>query len=258
MSRILRLIPLVLILGFAPFNSAADQNPWAAPELLHPLGTDEFGRDALLTLLIASARSIALGTSLAIGVTAAATLFAYWLVFRSGRFGGAALLSLIQVVESIPVVIWVLAAFSATGAGSKSVAGLVFFIAMLPFATAIAAGEFWRLRKRPFVEAALLAGIGGCRLLQRHLVPNATSVLLPLLVQIVGLAIMIEGATGLLGFTNRTDLDLGVVLLRGKENVGAHPALLVSVLAAFAVIFLALRSAQRALSRRDRLDPTPA
>jgi peptide/nickel transport system permease protein len=246
MRRILILLPLLLILACAILHPQMRSEPWLGPALERPLGTDEFGRDALLVLLAASGRSLAFGAFLAVVVTIIALGLAYMLVFRASPAVRGTALAAVQIVESVPVVIWVLVAFSAAGAASKSIAALVFFIAILPFSLALIAGEFWRLRERPYIDAALLLGSNVYRLLRWHLVPNAISVLLPLLVQIVGLAIMIEGAIGLLGFTNRTDLDLGVVLLRGKENVTAHPALLISTLVTFAIIFMALQLAERA------------
>jgi hypothetical protein len=49
------------------------------------------------------------------------------------------------------------------------------------------------------------------------------------------------GAIGLFGFVNRTELDLGVFLLRGKEQAGFDLTPLLLTLAAYAVIFYAIR-----------------
>ena len=58
------------------------------------------------------------------------------------------------------------------------------------------------------------------------------------------------GAIGLFGFVNRTELDLGVFLLRGKEQAGFDLMPLLLALAAYAGIYYALRRLIRTLEQR--------
>jgi ABC-type dipeptide/oligopeptide/nickel transport system permease subunit len=240
MKALIRTIPLCLIAACGLVGEGGMSQPWLDPSGHQLLGTDEFGRNILAVLLTAAGRSLVFGMVLAFTVSGLALLIAYVLAFRLSRVARSAAMATTQIVESVPVVIWVLAAFAATSADSKAVVGTIFTIAILPFAISIMTGEMMRLRGRPYVEAARLGGTHGIRLLRWHLLPNALEVLMPLIIQIAGLAIMIEGAIGFLGFTNRTDTDLGVLLLRGRENVTTHPVLLISTLAVFAAIFASL------------------
>ena len=73
--------------------------------------------------------------------------------------------------------------------------------------------------------------------LARYIMPNATFVLGPLAVQVLGAAIAVDGAIGVLGLGNRLEHDLGVMLLRGKENFIVHPQLLGLALGMFVLLF---------------------
>lgn len=237
MRRAALAFPAVAAILLASLSSPSAGEPWQAPSTLHLLGTDEFGRDMLLSLSIAAMQSLVTGMILAALVMIVATTIAAWIALRAPAGVGRLQLAIAQVVESVPVMIWVLAAVAATGGYSHGVAVTAFTLAILPFGISILVGEFERLRHLPYIEVALLLRVPFLQLVTRHLLPNAMETTVPLALQISGLAIAIEGATGLLGFTNRTDLNLGVMLLRGKENAITHPTLLLASLAAMAIIY---------------------
>ena len=248
MNRALLAVPataaLLLAIGLPPIAG----EPWQGHSPSHLLGTDEFGRDLLLTLSIAASQSLLTGIGLAAVVMATATVIAAWMALRAPAVIARVQLATSQVVESVPVMIWVLAAVAATGNFSAGVAVVAFTFAILPFATSIMVGEFDRLRHMPYVEAAILLRVPFFRLVWRHLLPNTTETAVPLALQISGIAIAIDAATGLLGFTNRTDLNLGVLLLRGKENALTHPALLLASLATLAMMYVYLLVIARSLT----------
>lgn len=231
------LLPMALLVGFALLPANPTAEPWSAAGLL---GADEFGRDQLLVMLSATGRSMATGILLA-GVTILLSLWlSFLLIFRKTRILSGVQMSMTQVLESVPAMIWVLAAFSASGGSSPIMTAVIFVGAMMPFAVTIISGQFVRLAGLPYMEAAQLLGIPAHRQLRHHLLPNSGGVLGPLFIQIIGLAIAIQGAIGLLGFANRTDVDLGILLLRGKENVAAHPGLLLSTLVSLGLLYLYL------------------
>jgi hypothetical protein len=58
---------------------------------------------------------------------------------------------------------------------------------------------------------------------------------------VVGSAITVYGAIGIFGFINRRSLDLGVFLLRGKEQAALDPLLLIVSLSAYLILFVLLR-----------------
>jgi hypothetical protein len=52
----------------------------------------------------------------------------------------------------------------------------------------------------------------------------------------------VYGGIGIFGYVNREELDLGVLLLRAKEQAGDNNTLLPLVVLAFVLIFLALHA----------------
>jgi len=84
----------------------------------------------------------------------------------------------------------------------------------------------------------------------RHLLPNAAAVLLPFGFQVIGAALAVDGAVGIVGLGSRIDLDLGAFLLRGQENFQQHPALLIATLAVYLAIYAALSAALSRFGRR--------
>ena len=97
------------------------------------------------------------------------------------------------------------------------------------------------------MEAAYSLGASELRVLARYILPNAASVLVPFTGQILGAAIAVDGAIGVIGLGNRSDLDLGVFLLRGKETFGLHPQVLVLALGLYGLLYLYLLAVVRTL-----------
>lgn len=216
--------------------------PWQAPSLQHPLGTDEFGRDLLATTSRAMAWSLLDGVVYAAFVGIIATATAFTAVVMNNRVVAAAVAISGHVVESIPLLFWLLVIVIATPEPAWLVQLAAFTLASLPIASRIIIGEFERLTSAPYVDAARLLGISRLRFTYRHLLPNAWPVLFPLGVQLCGLAIAINGAIGVVGFGNRSKLDLGTLLLRGKEYAFTEPRLLLVGVGALALLYVFLLS----------------
>lgn len=242
---------ITVALGAPALLSLDGGQPWMPPTWSSPLGTDEFGRDLLLVSLLATCISLAKGIMLA-AIAAGIGLLAGVVVGLSGSdtlklglrfFSG--------VVESVPLVLWVLVSVSVLSDARFLVVVAAFTIAAAPFVAAATAAEFERLQGEPFLETARMLGVSTTQALFRHYLPNAAAVLLPLAIQLLGGAVTVDGAIGILGLGNRLELDLGTVLLRGRENVFAHPQLLVLGLVLFVMLFVAIESARRMVSQRS-------
>lgn len=244
--KLLALLPLGLLVALSVVDVPPSFEPWSASTSRALLGADEFGRDQLLVLLVAAGRSTMFGLALAAATIFTAVVFGYAMVFHPVRAVARTHVIVAQIVESVPVLIWVLVVVMAFGGTSAWATAIAFLLALLPFATTIVSGEFLRMKQAPFLEAARLLRIPSSRLLTHYLLPNSSATLAPLFIQITGLAVAIRGAIGLLGFTNRTDLDLGILLLRGKENMVPHPGLFVSTLVTFGLLYLYLNWLRRA------------
>jgi ABC-type dipeptide/oligopeptide/nickel transport system permease subunit len=254
------LIPVLLVATFALSQCSVPTSgaPWAVPTLTSPFGMDEFGRNIASVLVISAARSMLFGTVLAALSIGMALLVAFTVALKSSKIVSLLLNALTAVVESIPTVLWILVAFSAFQTSSKIVTASAFILATLPFISTILRSEFERLSNTPYVEASRLLGLSDYRIMLRHIIPNSAALTGPLFVQVAGMAAAVEGAIGILGFTNRTDLDLGMVLLRGKENLSDHPVVLSTAVIFVISIYCALDIIQTRMKQRQLTMPKGA
>lgn len=231
------LLPLAVGLLLYLLFSADQTAAWLTPSLAHPLGTDEFGRDILATLLASAGLSMTKGLLITIPCMIIAIVFAELITLRSLPAIAHLVRLSAGVVESVPVVLWVVIVLIVMKEPRLLVTATAFALAVLPSAVHVLAGEFLRLRQELYVEAAYLLGVGETRILMRYLLPNATAILLPFSLQVLGAAIAVDGAIGVIGLGSRADLDLGVFLLRGKESFLLRPQLLLAALATYAGLY---------------------
>lgn len=231
------LAPPLLLLAVAWLTADANGATWAPSSLAHPLGTDEFGRDILYTAIAAAGLSLAKGLAMTGAVLLLGFIVAEAITLAPSTVLSATVRTITRIVESVPVVMWVLVVVATLDQHRSLVAGIAFTLVVLPSATSIIAGELLRIRHAPFVEAAYLLGVSEPKVLLRHILPGMRSVLVPFAIQVLGAAVAIEGAIGVIGLGSRQDLDLGMFLIRGKENFQLHPHLLVVAIAMYAAIY---------------------
>jgi peptide/nickel transport system permease protein len=254
-TRVLAAVPIATASATALLWHAGGE-PWAPPNARHLLGLDEFGRDLLAATLASVLRSALDGALLALAVLLLGLGSAGYLTLRTGNKAAVGLLlSGTRTLEAVPLLIWVLAGAAVAAEMRWFGVAVVFVIAALPATAHVIAAEVERQRDLPYVEAAQLLGVGPLRILCRHMLPNSGAVLVPLSVQLAGAAIAINGAVGLLGMGNRSELDVGVLLLRAKENVWLQPRLMTAALASFAALYAYLWLVQRVTNHRNEDAP---
>lgn len=233
---ILLLPTLVFLLLYAVFSGSPDTQ-WLPPGIEHPLGTDEFGRDILSITLAATAYSLIKGLFMTAVTMTLALFLAEIITLCSSKFSAFIVKLSANIIDSVPAVLWVMIMIIVIPSPRFAVVTLAFSLVSLPFALNIISGEFLRLRSQPFVESAYLLGLSEPRILLRYLLPNMIEVLKPYTIQLLGIAIAIDGAIGVIGLGNRSDLDLGIFLLRGKEHFILHPQLLLAALTMYVIMY---------------------
>lgn len=179
------ILALIVVACFAgplvfPFGAEdADFDNISAPIDLfsmHPFGTDEFGRDLLLRVLVGGQVSLAVGfvgalTAVVIGVIYGAT---------AGYVGGRldnVLMRTVDVLYGIPYFFLVVLINIVVG---RTVVGLFVSIAIVLWLTpaVIARGQAVSLRHREFVDAARAGGMTEGQIILRHIVPNTLNVVI--------------------------------------------------------------------------------
>jgi ABC-type dipeptide/oligopeptide/nickel transport system permease subunit len=164
----------------------------------HPLGTDPNGFDELGRIMAGGQTALEIGFFASFIATVIGTLYGA----ISGLVGGiidGILMRFIDILLSIPFlfIILVLATkYSATVVEESLILGL--FSWLVP--ARLVRGEVLTLRTRDFVSAARVMGSNQTRLVVRHLIPNALSVVIVNVTFQVADSILALAYLGFLGF----------------------------------------------------------
>ncbi|MBR0650216.1 ABC transporter permease [Roseomonas terrae] len=220
---------------------------------LHPLGTDELGRDVLSRLIV----SIRMSLLIAFGATAIGAILGVTLGFLAAHFRGAAeqaVLALVDFQASMPFLILALAVLAFFGNS------LPLFICLLGLHgweryARIARGLAVSASSQGYAAAVVQLGASPWRVYTRHVLPNIASTLIVSMTLAFPEIILLESGLSFLGLGVQPPLtSLGNMVGYGREYLTRAPWIL---LAPSCVIVLTTLSVSLLGDwLRDRLDPT--
>ena len=180
----------------------------APPSAIHPLGTDELGRDILLRLLFGARVSLSVGLAVAVAATAlgaTAGLFAAW----RGGWPDAVLMRIADGMLALPALplLVVLAAVDTgrfglpRGEPASDIARLVAILTLFGWMGVARLARAAALTElaRDYVPAARVSGAGEARVVLRHVAPNVSGPVLVAPALSVAGAILAESALSFLG-----------------------------------------------------------
>ena len=201
------LIIVVVFFVLAIFGQAlAPHDPYAqditgskllAPSWEHPMGTDELGRDLLSRVM----------TGTRISLQVAAVVLSFAVVFGTlvgaiaGYFGGIVdevLMRFTDMFLAFPALILAIAIAASLGRELKWTM-LALATVFWPWYARLVRGQILSIRERDYVTAAESIGLSGPRLLLRHILPNAVSVIIIQLTLDVGYAILATSSLSFIG-----------------------------------------------------------
>lgn len=260
----LTVIGLVLLLIFGasalfapllPLPDPLDQvltarlNP---PSPVHPLGTDQLGRDILSRIVFGGQISLTIGLTIVVVAGLVGTLIG----LVSGYFGGLTEEILMRVTDiffSFPSLILAMAIAGALGAGLNN-AMIAIAAVTWPLYARLVRAQVLSLRRQAFVEAAVSLGASTPRILLRHILPNT---LAPILVQIsfnMGSAILTAAGLSFIGFGAQPPTpEWGVMISEGRQYLSTHYWL--STFPGIAIILTVTAFNLIGDGLRDSLDP---
>jgi ABC-type dipeptide/oligopeptide/nickel transport system permease subunit len=193
-------------------------NSNTAPGSGNPVGTDGQGFDILGELMVGGQTSLEIGLLSAGIATVVGTLWGAIAGLAGGLVDGF-MMRVVDVLLSVPflfVVLIVGAKYGSTVLLLSLIIGI--FSWLVP--ARLVRGEVLTLRVRDFVSAARAAGSGRTRLVYRHLIPNALSVVIVNITFQVADAILAVATLGFLGFgLNFPTIDWGDMLSNGSANL---------------------------------------
>jgi ABC-type dipeptide/oligopeptide/nickel transport system permease subunit len=222
------------------------------PSAAHWFGTDQVGRDILSRLIIGTRLTLLI----AITSVAASGVLGIALGLVAGYFGGLVdrvATALIDLLLTIPSIVLAIAVVSVVGA---SATGLTVAItaSFVPPLARLVRGRVLELREEDYVSAARTIGMSTSRLLLRHVLPNAVSVIIIELSLLAGQAVLVGSALGFLGLgVQPPDPEWGSMLGSSREFLEVAPHLAMAPGLAITVAVFGFNMLGDGL--RDRFDP---
>ncbi|MBO6728039.1 MAG: ABC transporter permease [Rhizobiaceae bacterium] len=247
---------VLAVLGeqIAPYDPTA-QDLFAmleGPTAAHLLGTDNVGRDILSRIIV--------GTRFTLSIALASVFFAgiggIALGSVAGYFGGMTdriVSGIIDLLLTVPNIVLAIAIASVAG---SSATGLTIAItaSFIPPLARLVRGRVIELREEDFIAAAVTVGMGHGRILLRHILPNAATVIVIELSLNAGQAVLIGSALGFLGLGVQPPApEWGTMLGASREYLIVAPHLVIAPGIAISLLVLAFNAFGDGL--RDVFDP---
>ncbi|HEX4194187.1 MAG TPA: ABC transporter permease [Stellaceae bacterium] len=229
--------PVAALIGIDP-DTVDLYHRFAAPSLLHPLGTDEIGRDLLFRLLEGGRISLLVGIVAAIVSAVVGTAVGLIAGYRGGRLD-AALMRFTDGMIALPLLplLVVLAALdlkklgvpsSIVDSSAISVERIIVLVALVGWTTVarIVRGATLSLKSRDFVRAAVALGASAPRVMLVHILPNLASPIIVATTLAVGQTILLESVLSFLGLGVAPPIpSWGNMLTTAQEMIELAPQL---------------------------------
>jgi peptide/nickel transport system permease protein len=246
-----------LVAAFGSLAWRADYADQAArrllvPSAVHPLGTDELGRDELSRIIHGAQVSLQVGMisviiALVIGTTAGITAGFY------GRAVDALLMRGVDIMFAFPGLVLAIVIAGLLGP-SRTNAMIAIGVVYAPAFARVVRGSTLSVLGLPFVEAARSLGISDLRIVVRHLLPNILAPLIVLTTVYLSTAILTEAALSFLGLgTQPPEPSWGGMLNASRSYMERAPWLAVAPGLAIMIVVLGFNFLGDGL--RDILDP---
>lgn len=189
---------------------------------LHPLGTDRFGRDILVRMLLAARISLAVGIGGSLLATAVGVVVGAVSGWQRGVVDRVAM-AVGDALLAIPRLILLLLCAALWRPGVSTVVIVLALTGWMSVARLVRA-EVRALSSRPFVEGARALGVGEWRALWRHVVPNALGPAIVALTLGVGNAMLLESGLAFLGLGVQPPTpSWGNMIAGGRELIVTAP-----------------------------------
>jgi ABC-type dipeptide/oligopeptide/nickel transport system permease subunit len=247
-----------VIAVFAPWIAPQDPNAQdllavlERPSAAHWLGTDQIGRDMLSRLIVGTRFTLA-AALLSVAIAGAIGVTLGLVAGYSGGRVDAAITGVVDLLLTIPNLILAIAVASVIGAG---LAGLVIATtaSFVPPLARLVRGRVLEIRQEDFIAAAISSGTRRARILGRHILPNAVTVIVIETSLLAGQAVLVGAALGFLGLGVQPPApEWGTMLGAGREFIEVAPHLVLVPGLAITLLVFAFNMLGDGL--RDRLDP---
>ncbi|TVR70529.1 MAG: ABC transporter permease [Sphaerobacteraceae bacterium] len=258
------LILLFLVAIFAPIVAPHDPNQQdlqlaqfgqpASPQLNHPMGSDQLGRDTLSRLIHGSRVSLLVGF-IATGVAIVIGTILGAIAGYTGRWTDMIIMRLADMMLAFPPLLFLMAVLVAVPRTALNIAIVIGIIGWMNVARLVRA-EFLVLRTREYTEAARAIGVSPTSIMFRELLPNAMGPVIVAATLGIPTAILAESTLSFLGFGIQPPLaSWGNMLEPAWSQMRDHNAWWMGLFPGLAIALTVLAFNFVGDGIRDALDP---
>ena len=213
-SLVLLALLAPLITWYPPLKSLVGK-PFTQPNLQHPFGTDDLGRDIYTNVIYGIRTSLIIGFSsvmiaLIIGIIVGVI---------AGYYSGIVediLMRLTDMTFILPQFLLALVIVAIFGQSFQNII-LAIGIVSWPGLARMLRAEFLSIKERPFIEAARAVGLSDMKIIFGEILPNAIPTVIPYIVLQVNTAILVEAGLGFLGVGDPNVPSLGLMLNTAQQ-----------------------------------------
>jgi peptide/nickel transport system permease protein len=255
------LILLVIIIGSALFPrlvTAYDPikvnipDRLQSPNLRHPFGTDQYGRDILARVVYGGRVSLVMG-ALPIALAAVIGTLLGLIAGYYGRWSDLLIMRVIDVWVAFPTILLAMAVVAILGPGMVNIM-IAVGIAWIPYYARMVRGSVLEAREQMYIEAARVLGIGGRRMMFRHILPNVVAPIIIMSSMGIGGAILTGASLSFLGMGPQSPTpEWGVILADGRQFI--RVAAWIGLFPGLAIAITVLAANLLGDGLRDLLDP---
>jgi peptide/nickel transport system permease protein len=190
--------------------NAVDNPRWASPSEFSPLGTDNLGRSVWAQFVWGARISLLVG----LAATVIAIVIGSVVGIVSGFFGGWAGAVLMRLTEWFLVIPFLPLAIVLAAVLGPSVWNIIFVIGVTswPSTARVVRAQVLSLKERLYVERSRALGASSRHLMNRHVLPNVSPLILANLTLTVPVAILSETTLSFLGLGDPTRASWGKML----------------------------------------------
>lgn len=222
------------------------------PSLVHPFGTDQYGRDILSRVMVGARLSLLIG----LGAVAIALTTGIVLGLLSGVVGGGTdllFMRLVDIMMAFPSILMALVVVAVLGQGTVNVMVAV-GVSLVPTFVRLVRGDVLSVKENVYVEAARALGCGQGRLALRHVLPNIVAPVIVLSTVAIAWAIILGASLSFLGLGPRPPIpEWGIDLSNGRGYL--LRAWWISSMPGFCIMLTVVAVNLVGDALRDELDP---
>ena len=252
-------ILIVLYAVFAPIFSPYDPNKvdfslaYIRPNLEHPFGTDQFGRDLFTRTALGGRVSILIGIGAALFILVIGTLYGSISGFVGGKLDDA-MMRFLDALYGLPYLPFAIIALQIAPTVNAFTMMLALSIASWFTAARIVRGQIISLKQNDYVRAAHAVGARWQRVLFRHLLPNTLGILIIVMFLELPGVILGEAFLSFIGLgINPPDASWGSMAQEGRDAYRVYPWII--IIPSVFIAALVLCANFIADGARDALDP---